>query len=119
MTKIELQELSRDAAKALPTNPDWPWFSHEDDNWRDGRIVEDKGEGRMCWLHESTEACTEIMVRVLNGSWTLCKDGTAVIHSYPDGTTYVAVEHSNQHGNDPMLAFRAAVLRALIALEKK
>ena len=110
----ELEELSCAAARKLPTNPAWPWFSHSDDDWRDGRIVEGKGEGRLCWLHECTEACAEIMVRVLwpasvSIEQSIGREGELYAEASA-GMARVAVH------NDPMQAFRTAVLRAVVAL---
>ena len=118
-TQEELMELSRQAAGCLPEDANWPWFAHCGDDWRDGRIIEDKGEGRVMWLHESTEACTEIMVRVLWPAGAVLSEGKRV------KTDHVVIAFRGQteitwaSNADPMLAFRVAVLRALIALKAK
>lgn len=104
MTEKELQELSRQAAEKLPADILMRGKS-------DPQIGKIWDNDCWTWLHESTEACAEIMVRVL---WPneiygvpFRKNACHFIH-----TTPVNYEDC---GNDPMLAFRIAVLRALIA----
>lgn len=116
MTPTDLQKLSRDAAGCLPKDA----FSPDNVRWK---IALDKRDGSYIngWLHESTEACTEIMVRVLwpdHKWWGMhrrsdYKGSDCMITSLSFGGDVLDV------GDDPMLAFRVAVLRALVALKGK
>jgi len=109
-----LESLSREAAKVLP----------EDFAWKKSCVISD-GEilygTRSCWLHESTEACTEIMVRVLwPAGWRVIgsKDWAEANHGPSMVMGAWNVQRFDAHNNDPMRAFRVAVLSALIALKK-
>ena len=125
----DLQALSRRAAACLPDDlcvalritkslndgiaPESSWVSV-------GTRAVTVGHGYLgrVWLHESTEACTEIMVRVLwpnhwdiNGYYF----GPAETHGaaiWPACDSSVVVTNDG----DPMLAYRVAVLRALTTL---
>ena len=112
MTEAELQDLSRRAAACL-SNP-----LQEYETWAGGyHFGYVDGINRRIWLYESTEACCEIMVRVL---WP------ASVHI--DGE----FNHARINGEkgcggrllffkdfgDPMLAYRVAVLKALCALKE-
>ena len=66
------------------------------------------------WLHESTEACTEIMVRVL-----LKEHATLELNCHGKDIWFRGRPSASDYRDDPMLAFRVAVLRALIALKAK
>lgn len=89
MTQEELQDLSRRAAVALQ---DKLWARIWEGGSRPtGRYL--LKDSRAIWLHESTEACAEIMVRVLSGR-------------LPHRIFAECL-------NDPMQAFRTAVLLAL------
>lgn len=119
----ELEALSRQAAGCLPEDffpeehrlhmhpkgkpPGMVWIG--DEGWR--------------WLHKSTEACCEVMVRVL---WVVSIDikGSPASAGSPaksiawvewDGGDYIP----DIWEDDPMLAYRVAVLRALIALKSQ
>ena len=88
----ELQELSRQAVKMLPEE-----ITRKFNIAMTGRIACSDG-----WLHESTEACAEIMVKVL----------------WPAGYMRELIEawfFLKDEGK--MRAFRVCVLRALIALK--
>ena len=102
MTESELQALSREVAGLLPND------------FGNGRLdktgvgtpngwAKFRPHGEQ-WLHESTEACAEIMVRIIAGpnSSTWALTGTEVW--YGNEPTPV--------GTAPMLAFRIAVLKA-------
>ena len=67
------------------------------------------------WLHESTEACAEIMVRVLwPASIDITGDGEGqAAYCLP---TDIEANGAVFKEADPMLAFRVAVLRALTTL---
>ena len=142
MTEQELMELSRQAAGCLPEDVRdslrceneyralgvtgyWECFREGYDiSWN-------------FWLHESTEACTEILARVLMAPGVLCdlkpnRDGFRIFCRWEVLDTVSAIREGNEGhmdggyrlyagpstiGNDPMLAFRVAVLRALIALK--
>ncbi len=113
MTESELQALSRAVAEKLPTGYAW-----------DGYCMP-KFFGRipaLRWLHESTEACAEIMVRVL-----LHKGVTIKPHFTPylegpyrfDAVLFTLTGDTVEIGGtrkvvgaDCMLAFRVAVLKA-------
>lgn len=106
MTNLqELQQLSREAARKLPEGVCI--------EWRNGVVTEGSvfGTGiKEYWLHESTEACVEIMVRVLwPKGWSVKEDlyGACAIHWEES----IVVKDT-----DPMQAFRTAVLRAVVAL---
>ena len=105
----DLEQLSRDAAKVLPRHM---WCRY----WVDGegqKLV--PGECRFeGWLHESTEACAEIMVRVL---WP----AEVFLHTYKNSGVWMATPELKRivtDTSDPMQAFRTAVLRALIEVKK-
>lgn len=129
MDDSELQELSRKAAGCLPK-----------DEWYAGQVLQNPLHGNSIglwrpdisksgwkWLHESTEACTEIMVRVLTGhnlapsaqcvciAWEVPVYGEKRLHILGYETKKIFVNIA-ECGGDLMLAFRIAVLRALIAL---
>lgn len=125
MDDTEFQELSRKAAECLPTDfwpsvqPDdvyWPWRADEVTPVFEGFWpCENERTDWTVWLHESTEACAEIMVRVLwpAGIYIQGIDETGAcfqgIPCRPYGSSLV-------YNENRMLAFRIAVLRALIAL---
>lgn len=110
MTQEELQDLSRKAAKLLPKDElscCWVDGINQDlYNYDDKRRIE--------WLHESTEACAEIMVRVL---WP---KGAFVRPEFPH-RWYLNFRNPQQWSvvdkaaisADPVQAFRTAVLLAL------
>lgn len=121
MQQEELEALSREAAGCLPE--DWrfaawdrlgtPGLIESKDNTLDRSGNEYYPQ---CWLHESTEACAEIMVRVLwpanycpignmQGCWI---EAIGMQQGAPNWYHY---------GMNPMLAYRVAVLTALIALK--
>lgn len=96
----DLQELSREAARKLPK--EW-----------DALVVEC---GKAVWLHESTEACTEIMVRVLwPKQWFVGLAPSGTVQAFQDSCDgdFRVVEN---YEPDAMQAFRTAVLRAVVAL---
>lgn len=121
----DLEQLSRDAAKVLFTSAptilsgEWDESKIEPDGLhyeRNGKLF--YGKVATLWLHESTEACAEIMVKVLlpkgiqvygteSGDCGLCKG-----HGFG---VYAQAIFNNA---DPMQAFRTAVLRALIEVKK-
>jgi hypothetical protein len=84
-------------------------------------VDEETGGFPTLWLHESTEACAEIMVRVLwPAAVYLDKIGahTVALHYQSIGSRKWSSEMTIVlTGDDPMLAFRVAVLKALIALK--
>ena len=107
----ELQQLSREAARKLPeglTRFQKPEagkanYYHGDGDWTTG-----------VWLHESTEACAEIMVLVLweqqvglGPSW----ENAVRAFFFGSGKEILIA-----FADDPMQAFRTAVLRAVVAL---
>lgn len=110
----DLEQLSRDAAKVLKGSEVFPYqWINGPDGERTGALY----KWRDVWLHESTEACAEIMVRVL---WP-----AAVYVDGNPATNYAWCHSHNQHSilvdahdADPMQAFRTAVLRALIEVKK-
>ncbi len=109
MTQDELQDLSRKAAKLLPITS--PAFTFEYSNGKTGRVYT---AGRHIWLHESTEACAEIMVKVLlpKNIWL---EYTEVLGREPAMLVMPveAIEPVYYKRSDPMQAFRTAVLLAL------
>jgi hypothetical protein len=117
---MNLEQLSREAAGCLP-------YKFYNDEWVVMRIPE--MEGRIdsllrgfCWLHESTEACTEIMVRVLwPAGWRVIGSKDLAEAHYPPAMVVGAwnIQRFEEYNNDPMLAFRVAVLLALICLKGK
>ena len=115
MTEAELQDLSRRAAACL-SNP-----LQEYETWAGGyHFGYVDGINRRIWLYESTEACCEIMVRVLWGCGC-CISGSphGAWSVYPGAPNQgLLSEINSQHGNDPMLAYRVAVLKALCALKE-
>ena len=128
MTEQELMELSRQAAGCLPVEicKELKITQSPDDgiapesSWASAGTVAfifDRGCVGRKWLHESTEACTEIMVRVLWLAGAVLSEGKRV------KTDHVVIAFRGQteitwaSNADPMLAFRVAVLRALIALK--
>ena len=101
----ELEELSRAAARKLPN--EW-----------DALVAEC---GKVVWLHESTAACAQIMVRVL---WPKC---IYVMHAgmakqvlamklMANSPDELIAFSERDYISDPMQAFRTAVLRAVVAL---
>jgi len=123
MTEQELQELSRKAAGFLPSLvADGPLFGRSawlhGYHWLDGidAVTADKMDiyCAKIWLHESTEACAEIMIRALPSDLSMWKlDGKQYIAHLAD--CRIIGRSSNE--SNPMLAFRVAVLRALCALK--
>jgi len=118
----ELRELSRKAAGCLPN----PFLFGRAGAFvvnAPGRLKRDFigkvwNGGDAGWLHESTEACTEIMVRVLGRDIVrvvVGSDNCVIFHS--DLNQEIACVMFYEVGEDPMLAFRVAVLRALVALK--
>ena len=110
MSKQELQELSRRAAQlishdALPKGCFLLTGAWPNEYEKDGRISE------CIYLHESTEACAEIMVRVL---WLK----GITLHTYLGGVwaTMPELKRFEDLNPDPTQAFRTAVLRAVVAL---
>lgn len=110
-SETELQGLSREAAGCLLELAAGSDFDSSIDTG--GHVTLEVGE---CWLHESTEACTEIMVRVL---WAAEVDLTG--GPMPNGQWGAGCTGTEDfsYDSDPMLAFRIAVLRALIALKSQ
>lgn len=117
-SETELQGLSMQAAGCLPElfqGPDWELCTEAPiHDGRDGRVA--RSYRKPIWLHESTEACAEIMVRVLwpKNVYLHGSDGCAVYQGIPSrayGSNFILFD------GDPMLAFRVAVLKALIALK--
>lgn len=124
MTPEELQDLSRRAAGCLPKG----FFSEKPGETR-LHLATDEGtaNGKVChweevsdyqygdyWLHESTEACCEIMVRVLfeaDRGVTLMQGGFR--YEEDGGWAYIHFEH-----NRDVLAYRVAVLLAICALKE-
>lgn len=122
-SETELQGLSMAAAECLLEG-----LFYAGASWLEGFqwIQGPRDTGGKEWLHESTEACTEIMVRVL---WP----AEQTVHGFKSaGGTYTAraifdptneedandtIGSSYANESDPMLAYRVAVLRALIALK--
>lgn len=137
MSEEQLQELSREAAGCLPPPPwnfellslyrhDTKYATITGTKTRSAGMVSQTGSGDIFWLHESTEACTEIMVRVLwpadqtvhgfksaGGTYT----ARAICDPSNEGDANDTIGSSYANEKDPMLAFRVAVLRALIALK--
>lgn len=120
MTDTELQVLSREAAGCLPKDQAFMLIF-----W--GLCKGHFNGVRSLWLHESTEACTEIMVRVLwpadqtiHGYKSVdCYTVRAIIDPSAEDGEPLHVEASYAYERDCMLAFRVAVLRALIALKSQ
>jgi len=125
MTNEQLQELSRRAAGCLPK--EWrlassglPFFVCYEAGMPDGAVngyVSDHCRNPRKWLHESTEACSEIMVRVLWAKNVVIGGSVYPANVVVWGTTPPMFVTKEQIP-DPMLAFRVAVLRALIALSE-
>ncbi len=117
----DLEQLSRDAAKVLgyPFKGDFWMLMPTADTTFCGRV--DRFTQGFCWLHESTEACAEIMVRVL---WPegahVCGNSLSVWHVKWHGANSFVKNHQTfaSLDCDPMQAFRTAVLRALIEVKK-
>lgn len=120
MTPADLQQLSRDAAGKLPKTPytadvSQPFRYHEQldsfclgsGEWIDAER-----------LHESTEAAAEIMVRVLWPArvWLEYANALARRPSIIALNSEAKSVYYDKCDNDPMLAFRVAVLRAVVAL---
>ena len=107
----DLEQLSRDAAGCLHAD-DTPLvlFGTPDV----GRMYVRGGPSQ--WLHESTEACSEILVRVL---WPANIHVWSFGFTAPDTTDGRGSETTYVEEADPMLAFRVAVLRALVAMKGK
>ena len=122
-TQEELMELSRQAAGCLPEDVRdslrceneyralgvtgyWECFREGYDiSWN-------------FWLHESTEACTEILARVLMAPGVLCdlkpnRDGFRIFCRWE----VLGSAYASEFNGDVMQALRVAVLRALIALK--
>ena len=115
MTPAELEDLSRAAAAKLP--PEfaahlWPSCVNDEPSgiWTNGTYDD-------MWLHESTEACAEIMVRVLWPKGWLPVGHEIGCYVLNEGflPTGIAVRYKEIEGG-PMLVFRVAVLRAVVAL---
>ena len=119
MTQSELEELSRRAAGCLPKDFGVGPFAFEPER-------EDEIPDGALWLHESTEACTEIMVRVLwkwgcvvNGDDNTAEGGAPDHAAWVWGSQWPYMEAQTEYScSDPMLAYRVAVLRALCALKE-
>ncbi len=149
MTETELQSISREAAGCLPERMfDGRFGSDAIREAEPGKVPyavteHPAYEVHYCWLHESTEACTEIMVRVLLPCSSLPALSIGELCIQQDrngiGVVYIRCGDSRAEGQasycpagyfsksrhcpdafegDPMLAFRVAVLKALIALKK-
>lgn len=122
MDEQELRELSRRAVRLMPG-----WIAtgyYKDGEGQRWRLENGGFAGFEKWLHTDTEACTEIMVRVLmpqrvDLDWVT--EGTILASQRPDqrGTKPSRILVSGDHFNDPMLAYRVAVLKALCALYEK
>jgi len=104
----ELQDLSREAARKLPDDSMFSWKHYfvSNPHWLNeyvGRVTmtQDKYNGKLTWLHEDTEACAEIMVRLLQGMWAF---------------VLALMQRLIKEGVEQMQAFRTAVLRAVVAL---
>jgi len=121
MQQEELEALSREAAKALPKNWRgnfgvlWQYNSeHSAGKFVPHGVPEEYEFGLAKWLYESTEACTEILVRVLlPAEWMLVGENKA------GGDPYCLVNPKyapvDFEGDDPMCAFCVACLQALVA----
>lgn len=105
MSETELQELSRQAAGCLPEN----MVAALDFNTGSGNP---SGHWYGVWLHEHTEACCEVMVRVL-----LNERHTLEMNTHGKDIWFRGRPSAADFRSDPMLAFRVAVLRALVALK--
>ena len=108
-TQEELMELSRQAAGCLPED-----FAFSDGSKYVHGFAGQEAFYNYVWLHESTEACTEIMVRVL-----LKEHATLELNCHGKDIWFRGRPSASDYRDDPMLAFRVAVLRALIALKAK
>ena len=120
MQQEELEALSREAANLLPRDFFTRLTNHIGGSF-EGMVTGEAGnqiDGS--WLHESTEACTEIMVRVLGDAdisiVTSVKGSMALLQQAYDEEIFVPFIPAD---GDPMLAYRVAVLRALVALSKE
>ena len=120
----DLEQLSRDAAKVLHTEKtefSWQHYSHTSERYI-GKIVlpRHKWDGCLMWLHESTEACADIMVLVLwpKGVWLDYANASGRNPSIVLMPIDALDEFYKDNNNDPMQAFRTAVLRALIEVKK-
>lgn len=122
----DLEQLSREAAKVLHTEKtefSWQHYSHTSERYI-GKIVlpRHKWDGCLMWLHESTEACAEIMVRVLmpervDLDWIAA--GEIYASRRPDYQgTHPSIIIAKVREADEMQVFRTAVLRALIEVKK-
>ena len=136
LTRTELEDLSRRAAACLPKEVDFS-FGELEVSGLPGKLTgRYLGEMLDCWLVDSTEACTEIMVRVLwdQEDKTLDITGSHLRYDGPAGPysgmqCVISSRYAQRRGdgifqpcdvqNDPMLAFRIAVLRALLALKEQ
>lgn len=105
----DLEQLSREAAKALPKE------------WRLSGMIHTPS-GHWCVvdaLTVDTEACAEIMVRVL---WPqhICIEGcgTGGLFACAYDINGAAIDSTRCEDGDPLQAFRTAVLRALIEVKK-
>jgi hypothetical protein len=109
----DLEQLSRDAAGCLPEElqitGELPGTANERVRpWRDA------------WLHESTEACAEIMVRVLWPKRIVVggyQETVKAIQYSDDGQPFVLVCELIE--GDPVRALRTVTLRALVAMKRK
>ena len=127
MQQEELEALSREAAGCLPwefwqtVEPGDTYYPRHDDAqpvfegyWP---CENDRADWQV-WLHEDTQACTEIMVRVLGDADisidTSVKGSMALLQQAYDEEIFVPFIPAD---GDPMLAYRVAVLRALVALK--
>lgn len=118
----ELEELSCKAAMALPKN--WGgsfgvlWQHHSEHStgkFAPHGVPKEEHLDADKWLHESTEACTEIMVRVLwPAKWVLEPIGLDV-HVLKDWNPQFKATGVDLF---PMEVFRRAVLEAVCRMEK-
>lgn len=106
---MTLETLSRDAARVLPA--DFKVRNYILGACQGRAPVQQIGPAP--WLHESTEACAEIMVRVLlaTGKFVLGEQG--FLYYGEKDMQQISFEN---YGADPLQAFRTAVLQAVIAM---
>ena len=111
----DLEQLSREAAKVLTSRERIEFYVSKEGY---------QGSQNICrrWLHESTAACAEIMVRVLMPArvdldWIAA--GEIYASRRPDYQgTHPSIIIAKVREADEMQAFRTAVLRALIEVKK-
>jgi len=117
MTNEQLQELSQRAAGCLPEAFDLSRGGIDLESDRPSGWVYYHDDRDAEWLHESTETCAEIMVRVL---WPASIDITGDGESQAAYCLPTDIEANGVAFKEdaPMLAFRVAVLHALIALSE-